>query len=77
VLKHFNENRRADGCRYRACISAGYQVLPAAGKDAQSVKDSYASADYKESFATAHGRMATAKAGIMKGRCICWKSGTT
>jgi hypothetical protein len=39
--------------------------LPA-GQDAQPVKNSYASVDDKESFATVHGRMVPAKAGIMK-----------
>jgi hypothetical protein len=40
--------------------------VSAAGQDAQPIKNSYAPVDDKESFATVHGRMVAAKAGIMK-----------
>ena len=39
-----------------------------ARQDARQVKNSYGPVDDKESFATVHGRMAAAKAGIMKRR---------
>jgi cytochrome c peroxidase len=48
-----------------ACLLSG-NVVSAAGQDAQPVKNSYLPVDDKESFATVHGRMAAAKAGIMK-----------
>lgn len=48
-----------------ACLLSG-KVVSAAGQDAQPVKNSYLPVDDKESFATVHGRMAAAKAGIMK-----------
>jgi cytochrome c peroxidase len=48
-----------------ACLLSG-TVVSAAGQDAQPVKNSYLPVDDKESFATVHGRMAAAKAGIMK-----------
>jgi cytochrome c peroxidase len=44
----------------------GGNVVSAAGQDVQPVKNSYAPVDDKESFATIHGRMVAAKAGIMK-----------
>ena len=48
-----------------ACLLSG-NVVSAVGQDAQPVKNSYLPVDDKESFATVHGRMAAAKAGIMK-----------
>jgi len=48
-----------------ACLLSG-KVESAAGQAAQPVKNSYLPVDDKESFATVHGRMAAAKAGIMK-----------
>ncbi len=48
-----------------ACLLGG-KVVSAAGQEAQPVKNSYLPVDDKESFATVHGRMASAKAGIMK-----------
>ena len=48
-----------------ACLLSS-NVVSAAGQDAQPVKNSYLPVDDKESFATVHGRMAAAKAGIMK-----------
>jgi cytochrome c peroxidase len=47
------------------CLLSG-RVVSAAGQDAQPVKNSYLPVDDKESFATVHGRMTAAKAGIMK-----------
>lgn len=47
------------------CLLGG-KMVSAAGQDAPTVKNSYQPVDDKESFATIHGRMVAAKAGIMK-----------
>ncbi len=47
------------------CLSSG-NLMPAAGQDAQPVKNSYLPVDDRESFATVHDRMVAAKPGIMK-----------
>jgi cytochrome c peroxidase len=46
------------------CLSS--KIVSAADQEAQSVKNSYAPVDDKESFATLHERMVAAKPGIMK-----------
>jgi len=49
-----------------AMYCLGSKVVSAAGQEAQSVKNSYAPVDDKESFATLHERMVAAKPAIMK-----------
>jgi cytochrome c peroxidase len=48
-----------------ACLLGG-KMVSAAGQDAQTVKNSYQPTDDKESFATVHDRMVSAKSEIMK-----------
>ena len=49
-----------------AMYCLGSKIVSAAGQEAQSVKNSYAPVDDKESFATLHERMVAAKPGIMR-----------